>query len=152
MLNWTMLNRNKIYLTQTDTTVGFLSNDFKKLNIIKNRSILKKVLIEVDSFKSLKKLTRIPKKYKKIIRNSKKTTFIYPNKKSYRVIFDKKHLNFLKKFNFLYSTSANITGKSYDESKAIKLADIIVYNDTFKENTPSKIYKITNQKIKKIRG
>ena len=147
-----MLNKNKIYLTQTDTTVGFLSNDFKKLNKIKNRSVSKKVLIEVDSFKTLKKLTRIPKKYKKIIRNSKKTTFIYPNKNSFRVVFDKNHLNFLKKFNFLYSTSANLTGESFIESKAVKLANIIVYNNTFKEKNPSKIFKISKNKIKKIRG
>jgi len=147
-----MLNKNKIYLTQTDTTVGFLSNDFKKLNKIKNRNIYKRVLIEVDSFKTLKKLTRVPKKYKIFIRNSKKTTFIYPNKNSFRVVFDKNHLNFLKKFNFLYSTSANITKESFNESKAINLAEIIVYNDTFKEKNPSKIYKISKNKIKKIRS
>jgi len=146
------INKDKIYLTQTDTTVGFLSCNYSRLFKIKNRPISKKILMEVDSFKTLKSLTRVPKKYIKIIRKSKKTTFIYLNKKSFRVVFDKNHLNFLKKFHFFYSTSANISGKIFEEKKAIDLADIIVYNNkNFKESKPSTIYKVTNHKIKKIR-
>jgi len=83
-----VLNENKIYLTQTDTTIGFLSNDVKRLAKIKNRPISKKILIEVDLLKTLKTFTRIPRKHKKFIRNSKKTTFIYPNSRSFRVVFD----------------------------------------------------------------
>ena len=49
------MNPTKIYLTQTDTTVGFLSQDYKKLNKIKKRPFNKKILIEVDSLNTLKK-------------------------------------------------------------------------------------------------
>ena len=145
------MKQNNIYLTQTDTTVGFLSQDFKKLNQIKNRNINKKVLIEVDSLKTLKKFTRVPKKFKKQVRRAKKTTFIYPNGNSFRVVKDEVHLRFLKKFKWMYSTSANLSGEKFDKSWAIKQADIIVEDKKgLFEGEASKIYKI-RKKIKKIR-
>ena len=140
-----------IYLTQTDTTVGFLSQDFKKLNKIKNRNINKKVLIEVDSLKTLKTFTRVPKKFKKQVRRAKKITFIYPNGNSFRVVKDKRHLRFLQKFKWMYSTSANLSGEKFDKSWAKKQADIIVEDKRgLFEGEASKIYKI-RKKIKKIR-
>ena len=146
------MNPNNIYLTQTDTTVGFLSQDFKKLNKIKNRPINQKVLMEVDSLKTLKKFVRVPNRYKKQIRRAKKTTFIYPNGESFRVVKNKKHLEFLKKFKWMYSTSANLTGKKFDKEWAISKADVVVENkDGLFEGESSKIYKINNIKIKKIR-
>jgi len=143
---------NKIYLTQTDTTVGFLSRDFKKLNKIKKRNLEKKVLREVDGLDTLKNFTRVPNKFKKIVRRAKKTTFIYPNGNSFRVIKDETHLRFLKKFKWMYSTSANLSGKKFDKKWAINQADVIVENKNgFFEGKPSTIYKINNFKIKKIR-
>jgi len=146
------MNPNKIYLTQTDTTVGFLSRDFKKLNKIKNRPLNKKVLIEVDSLNTLKNFVRVPNKFKSKVRRAKKTTFIYPKGDSFRVVKDKKHLEFLKKFKWMYSTSANLSGEKFDKSWAVKVADVIVENkEGFFEGKPSTIYKINNYKIKKIR-
>ena len=146
------MNPNKIYLTQTDTTVGFLSQDFKKLNKIKNRPINQKVLMEVDSLKTLKKFVRVPNRYKKQIRRAKKTTFIYPNGNSFRVVKDEKHLEFLKKFKWMYSTSANVTGEKFDKEWAMKQADIVIENDKrLFEGEVSKIYRINNVQIKKIR-
>ncbi len=144
------MNPNLVYLTQTDTTVGFLSRDYKKLNKIKKRDISKKVLMEVDSLKTLKKFTRVPKKYRKFVRNAKKTTFIYPNKKSFRVIKDERHLKFLKKFSYLYSTSANLTSKSFDKEWAFKKADVIVGN-VFYEGRASTIIKLGKNRCKKLR-
>ena len=146
------MNSNKIYLTQTDTTVGFLSQDKIKLNKIKNRKLNQKILIEVDSLDTLKRFVRVPNKFKNRVRRSKKTTFIYPNGKSFRVVKDTKHLEFLKKFNWMYSTSANLTGKSFDEKWARSVADVIVENKRgLFEGIPSNIYKISNFKLKKIR-
>jgi len=143
---------NKIYLTQTDTTVGFLSRDFKKLNRIKKRNLDKKVLREVDSLTTLKTFVRVPNKFKKRVRRAKKTTFIYPNGNSFRVIKDETHLRFLKKFKWMYSTSANLSGQKFDKKWAVKQADVIVENkEGFFEGNPSSIYKVNNFKIKKIR-
>ena len=146
------MKKNKIYLAQTDTTVGFLSRDYKKLNKIKKRDLNQKILIEVDSLKMLKNFVRVPEKFKKRVRRSKKTTFIYHNKNSYRVVKDDKHLEFLKKFKWLYSTSANLSGQKFDKKWAFKEADVIMEEKKgFFEGEASKIYKINNHKIKKIR-
>ena len=146
------MDANKIYLTQTDTTVGLLSQDYKKLNKIKKRKINKKILIEVDNLNTLKNFTRVPNKFKKRVRRAKKTTFIYPKGESFRVVKDKRHLEFLKKFKWLYSTSANISGEKFDKKWAVNQADIVVEGkEGFFEGEPSRIYKINNYKIKKIR-
>lgn len=146
------METNPVYLAQTDTTVGFLSKDFKKLNKIKKRPVNKKVLIEVDSLNTLKKFIRVPDKFKKHIRRAKKTTFIYPDGNSFRLIKDENHLEFLRKFKWMYSTSANLSGENFDKSWAFGQADIIVEDKRgFFEGEPSTIYKINNCTIKKIR-
>jgi tRNA A37 threonylcarbamoyladenosine synthetase subunit TsaC/SUA5/YrdC len=143
---------DKIFLAQTDTTVGLLSKNKKKLNKLKNRDENKPILIEVDSLDTLKSFVRAPKKHKKLIRRAKKTTFIYPNNKSFRVVKDSLHLEFLKKFKWLYSTSANEHKKEFDLNWAIKKADIIVEDKRgFFVSTPSKIYKLSKTKIKRVR-
>lgn len=147
------MDKDKIYLVQTDTTVGFLSSDDKKLSQIKQRPQTQKILQELDSFTSLKNHTRIPNKHKKLVRNSKLTTFIYPSGDSFRVV-DKasKHHNFIEKFGSLYSTSANETTKSFDFDFAYNHSDIVIFskNDFF-ETSGSIILKLTNFRRKKIR-
>ncbi len=146
------MKKNKIYLAQTDTTVGFLSRDYKKLNKIKKRDLNQKILIEVDSLKTLKNFVRVPEKFKNNVRRSKKITFIYSNKNSYRVVKDNKHLEFLKKFKWFYSTSANLSGEKFDKKWAFSKANVIVEDKRgFFEGGASKLYKINNHKIKKIR-
>ena len=146
------MNPNKIYLTQTDTTVGFLSQNKEKLNTIKNRPKNKKILKEVDSLYTLKKFTRVPKEHKKRVRRAKKTTFIYPNGESFRVVRDIRHLEFLRKFKWMYSTSANLHGQKFDEKWARDKADIIVEDKRgLYEGEASRIYKLGKRKIKRIR-
>ena len=146
------MNPNNVYLAQTDTTVGFLSRDYKKLNKIKKRDINQKVLIEVESLKTLKTFTRVPAKFKNMVRRAKKSTFIYQNGESFRVVKDENHLRFLKKFKWMYSTSANLSKEKFDKKWAMKQADIIVEGKKgFFEGEPSNIYKINNYKINKIR-
>ena len=87
------MDSSLVYLVQTDTTVGFSSSNDEKLSVVKQRPKSKKILHTVDSFKTLQEHTRVPKKYRKRVRNSKKTTFIYPNKN---------HLElFLKRISFI---------------------------------------------------
>ena len=147
------MNSTLIYLTQTDTTVGFLSSDDIKLSGAKQRDPQKKTLQVVSNYKTLNKLVRVPKNHKKFIRRSKRTTIIYPNKLAFRVVSKNSlHQNFLKKFDLMYSTSANKTKNNFNEEYAVNNSDIIVYTkDEFMEKQASSIYKINKQKIKKIR-
>ena len=147
------MNPSLIYLTQTDTTVGFLSNNDKKLASAKQRDSKQKILQVVTTNRKLKKLVRVPHKHKKFIRKSKLTTFIYPNNLAFRVInTESSHQNFLQKFDLMYSTSANKTKNSFDENYALDKCDIAVYSkELFQEKQASKIYKINKTKIKKIR-
>jgi tRNA A37 threonylcarbamoyladenosine synthetase subunit TsaC/SUA5/YrdC len=140
-------------LTQTDTTVGFLSSDDKKLCGAKQRDPKQKILQVVSNYKTLNKLVRVPKKHKKFIRRAKTTTIIYPNQLAFRVVSkNSSHQNFLQKFNVMYSTSANKTKNIFNEEYAINNSGIIVYSkENFVEKQASSIYKINQQKIKKIR-
>ena len=147
------MNKDLIYLVQTDTTVGFSSSNDEKLSSIKQRPNSQKILQTLDSFHTLKDKTRVPKNFRKKIRNSKKTTFIYTNKNSYRVISkDDDFFDFIKRFNNLYSTSANLTKNSFDIDFAFKNSDIIVYTkEDFCEKSSSDIFMLSKNKMKKIR-
>ena len=143
---------DEVYLAQTDTTVGFLSLSQDKLNKVKNRPKNKQFLITTTTFKTLKSLARVPNRHKKMVRRVKKTTFIYPNTKAVRVIKDSSHDKFLKKFDYLYSTSANESGKSFDMDFAFFKADVIVEDKRgFSEKNPSKLIKLSKRLKKKLR-
>jgi len=142
-----------VYLAQTDTTVGFLSFCDKKLAKVKGRDPKQKTLKVVDSFNTLKEKVRVPNRYKKRLRRSKKTTYIYPNGLSFRVVDpNSDHHSFVKKFGTLFSTSANRTKKDFEEDFAVKNSDIVLYTkDGFNQNRSSTIYKINNKKIIRLR-
>jgi tRNA A37 threonylcarbamoyladenosine synthetase subunit TsaC/SUA5/YrdC len=143
--------REVVYLVQTDTTVGFLSQSKDRLYEIKQRDTNKPFIKVCDSFRSLSRFTRVPLKYRKMVRHSKKTTFVY-NNEAIRVVKDKEHLKFLKKLKWSYSTSANLSGDSFDKDFAIKMADVVVHDSRgFCENSASKIYKLHKNRIKKLR-
>ena len=147
------MDSSLVYLVQTDTTVGFSSLNDEKLSTIKQRPTSKKILHTVDSFKTLNENTRVPKNFRKKVRNSKKTTFIYPNENSFRVVNkDSKFYDFINKFGILYSTSANKTSKSFEKDFAFDRAGVIVEdNQGFFETTASKILKLGKKRVKKIR-
>jgi len=143
---------DEVYLAQTDTTVGFLSSSKTKLNRVKNRPKNKQFLITTTTFKTLKSLARVPNRYKKMVRRAKKTTFIYPNAKAVRAIKESGHDKFLKKFDYLYSTSANESGKGFDRDFAFFKADIIVEDKRgFSEKNPSTLIKLSKRLKKKLR-
>ena len=143
------MNPNKIYLVQTNTTVGFLSQNLSKLNKIKNRPKNKKFLKVISDFNQL---PRISKSHRKRVRKTpNNNTYIIKNE-AYRVILEPHHREFLNKFKWMYSSSANESGKNFDEKFAKDNADILVIDKRgYFENTPSKIYKLSKNKIKKLR-
>ena len=147
------MDSSLVYLVQTDTTVGFSSLNDEKLSSIKQRPTSKKILHTVDSFKTLNEHTRIPKNFRKKVRNSKKTTFIYPNTKSFRVVDkDSVFYDFIHKFGILYSTSANKTTESFDKNFALNGADVIVENKKgFFETKASSIIKLSKASLKRLR-
>jgi tRNA A37 threonylcarbamoyladenosine synthetase subunit TsaC/SUA5/YrdC len=145
-----MMLNDLVFLTNTDTTIGFVSQNSTKLDAIKNRPPHKKYIKAINSLKTLKQHTRVPKRFKNQIRRQNKATFILPNGNSYRVIRDKSHLQLLHRLKWAYTTSANLSGREYDEEFAIKSADVIIY-PLNQSNKSSTIYKINNIQIKRIR-
>jgi tRNA A37 threonylcarbamoyladenosine synthetase subunit TsaC/SUA5/YrdC len=147
------MDSSLIYLVQTDTTVGFSSSSDEKLSLLKQRPQTKKILNTVDSFFTLNKNTRVPKEFRKRVRNSKKTTFIYPNGHSFRVV-DKNSdfYNFIHKFGVLYSTSANKTTEKFERDFAQNGAEIIVEDKRgFYETKASTIIKLSKKQSLKLR-
>jgi tRNA A37 threonylcarbamoyladenosine synthetase subunit TsaC/SUA5/YrdC len=143
---------NKVLLAQTDTTVGFLSQNATKLSDIKQRTSTKPFVRVFSNFKALKHTKiRVPSIHKNRVRRSKKTTCISKNS-AFRVIKNSTHNLLLNRFDFLYSTSANETECSYDKHFCYKSSDIIV--EDFRglhESAPSRILKLGKKKLRRIR-
>ncbi len=142
--------KDKVYLTKTDTTIGFVSQNADKLTAIKQRLSHKHYIKAVNSLETLKRFTRVPTAYKKMLRRAKKTTFIMPNGHSYRVVQDKHHLLLLDRLTWAYTTSANLSGKAYEESFARAQADVII-QPLVQGTQASQIYKLGMHSIKRIR-
>jgi len=146
------MDKNEIFLAQTDTTVGFLSQNSDKLKNLKNRDINKPFLKIVDSFFTLKKFVRPPNRFKNKIRRSKKTTFIYSNNQAIRVNFNLEHNKLLQKFKWFYSTSANEKSKKYDSYFAYQNATVVCEdNRGLFETSSSKIIKLSQNKEVRLR-
>jgi tRNA A37 threonylcarbamoyladenosine synthetase subunit TsaC/SUA5/YrdC len=142
--------KDKVFLTQTDTTIGFVSQNAEKLTAIKKRPPHKHYIKAVDSLATLKTFTRVPSSHKNRVRRSKKTTFIMHNGHSYRLIQDKHHLLLLNRLKWAYTTSANLSGHTYDEKFVKDMADVII-EPLQQTKQSSSIYKLTNKTIKRIR-
>ena len=99
-------------------------------------------------------MPRIPQKYKNLIRRSKKTSFIVGDF-SFRVI-DKQsdHFRFISKFDYVYSSSANLHNKSFDFDVAFELCDVCVFGGggISSKNSASKIIKLYKNKKKIVRA
>ncbi len=141
---------NLVFLTQTDTTIGFVSQNADRLSEIKQRPPHKHYIKAVNSLDTLKTFARVPQIHKNRVRRAKKTTFIMPNGNSYRVIKDKHHILLLNRLKWVYTTSANLSGDAYDETFARKMADVII-EPIKKTAKPSSIYKLGRCSKKRIR-
>ncbi len=140
------------FLIQSDTTVGVVSQDQNRLSKIKQRDSKKPFLKTISSFKELKEQTRVPDRFKKFIRRKKRATFIYPNKKAIRVVREGHYHQFLKRFGWMYSTSANRSGCEFDFGYIKDRVDIIIYTkEGFAQKKPSKLYLVGLKKMRRIR-
>lgn len=143
--------KNNLYLTLTDTTIGFVSKNSSKIDRAKKRLSNKHYIRVVDSFKTLKTFTRVPQKHKNRLRRAKQTTFIMPQGESFRVVKGTKHNLLLNRVQWLYSSSANLSGAEYNELYAKKMAEVIVSFPHENSVEASKIYSLGHGVIKSIR-
>ena len=139
-------------LTQTDTTVGFLSQDSLKLQEIKSRHSLKPFIKVYSTLKAFKEEgNRVPNSKKSLIRRSKKTTFIVKNR-AFRIAKSRLSSAILRANYWNYSTSANESGKNFDREFCELKADIIIEdNNSLYEGKASSLYKINSRKTEKLR-
>lgn len=141
-----------VILTQTDTTVGFLSQDKKKLYEIKSRPPQKPFIKVYKDFKSLlEDGKRVISSRKKLVRRSKKTTFIIGDF-SFRVAPLVLNSTVLMDVSWFYSTSANRSSEKFCRDFCESKADIIIEGvDTLVERESSTILKINRVKKRRLR-
>ena len=142
--------KDLVFLTQTDTTIGFISQNAEKLTQIKQRPPYKHYIKALPSLKALISFTRVPDIHKNRVRRAKKTTFIMQNGLSYRVVKDKHHLLLLRRLGWAYTTSANLSNEAYDEDFARESTDIVITPLKHKSSA-SNIYKLGKTTLKRIR-
>ena len=141
-----------VLLAQTDTTVGFLSQDASKLRAIKQRESQKpflKVYATLTAFKA--DHSHIPNRYKSMLRRAKKSTFVSKHQ-AFRIVRHTEHNQLLGRFSFMYSTSANQSGHPYNKEFCIRNSDIIVQDSRgLVEGVPSRIIALGKQKRRTLR-
>ena len=143
--------KTSLYLTQTDTTIGFVSQDSSKIDQAKKRLANKHYIRVVNSLETLKAFTRVPNRHKNRLRRMKVTTFIMPNGHSFRVVKETKHNLLLDRVNWLFSSSANLSGAEYDETYAQKMTEVMVSFPNKSRGKASKIYRLSQTNIRSIR-
>jgi len=143
--------KESLFLTPTDTTIGFVSQNSSKIDRAKNRKPNKHYIRVVDSLKTLRSFTRVPTAHKNRVRRAKKTTFIMPNGLSFRIVKATEHNLLLDRLHWLYSSSANLSGAEYDEGYAKERAEVIVTLPKAKSGKASTIYRLGQKNIKVIR-
>ena len=141
-----------VILTQSDTTVGFISQDKQELTEIKERVSSKPFIKVYKDFKTF--LTckhRIPNRFKNLVRRSKKTTFIVQNR-AFRISTCRGDSQILRDMKWHYSTSANEIGKNFNYEFCEEKTDIICETkDGLRENRSSSLYRINNSKKVRLR-
>ena len=141
--------KDLVILTQTDTTVGFVSQNHLRLSQIKKRPNEKPFIKIYNSFSNIEK--RVPQSKKNLVRRSKKTTFIVKNI-AFRVDASPKHSQLLRELEWHYSTSANEAGKNFSREFCEDKADIIIEDSSgLHESSSSKLLKINDYKIRSLR-
>jgi len=144
------INKN-VVLTQTDTTVGFLSQDADALYEIKSRSTKKQFIKVYSDFKALSSTCRVPTSQKNLIRRSKKTTFIVKNR-AFRVAINSLSSQILKNSTCSYSTSANKSNESFNREFCEGKADIIIEDkNSLFESVSSSLIKLNERTKRRLR-
>lgn len=142
----------QVLLAQTDTTVGFLSQDADALTRIKQRPPDKPYLKVFADWRIFSENGgRVPRSHRRFLRRAKKTTFILKNQ-AYRIVNSGEHHQLLKTYRWFYSTSANQSGHAFERSFCEANADIIVQDYRgFYESRPSTILRLGRQKRRRLR-
>jgi len=145
-----MIPSSTLFLSATDTTIGFLSQDPRLLDRAKQRPPTKHYITVYPSLTIMKRDFRLPSGMRRRVRQSRRTTFIHPGGESFRIIRDPRHCLLLERLGWAYSSSANLSGRSFDEAYARSVADIIV-EPLGAPGLPSAILKIGRKRIRRIR-
>jgi tRNA A37 threonylcarbamoyladenosine synthetase subunit TsaC/SUA5/YrdC len=141
----------RVYLTATDTTVGFVSQNAERLDAIKGRPPHKHYITALPSLRALRERTRVPARHANRVRRAKRTTFILPDGRSWRIVPDGTHHDLIARLGWAYSTSANPSGKAYDAAWARAQADVVIEPLTPPSTHPSTILRLGRKYIERIR-
>ncbi|BCX78678.1 Sua5 YciO YrdC YwlC family protein [Campylobacter sp. 19-13652] len=144
------MTKPKLYLAQTDTTAGLLSQDLARLNLAKARPASKPCLITLPDFARLREIAKAPVAHRRRIRASKKTTYLYPNGTAARVVNNGAHQKFLSRLGWAFSSSANRHGDKFDESFAKSVADEVVSERLF-EGEASSMFRLSRTRLRRLR-
>ena len=140
-----------LILAQTDTTVGFLSQDEFLLARTKGRPDNKPFLKVFSTFGQMTQHIRIPLKHRTWVRHARRTTFVIKNQ-AFRYVGGSQHARLVERYGWLYSTSANESGKGYDQAFCKEHSDLIIEDaQGLQECSPSKIFKLTSTQYKRLR-
>ncbi len=140
-----------VLLAQTDTTVGFLSQDAQKLRKAKGRDETKPFLKVFSSFHTLASHVRVPQRHRRRVRYARLSTFIV-KEQAFRCVKDSEHASLIDRYGWLYSTSANESGQSFDPQYCLERADCIIEDDRgLCERSSSRIYRLGRTRLKRVR-
>ena len=139
-----------LFLTATDTTVGFVSRSSRRLDRAKRRPPSKHYIRVYPSLTAVVRNHRVPAAHRRRVRLSNRKSFILPDGFSFRIIRDSRHLLLIRRLGWAYSSSANLSGAPYDESYARTAADIVV-EPLGTPASPSRILRLGKRRLRKIR-
>jgi len=144
--------RKPVILAQTDTTVGFASQNYRQLSTIKSRPSSKPFIKVYNNFSTfLNDKNRVPHSQKSFVRRSKKTTFIIQNN-AFRINSLTISSQVQRNMDYYYSTSANEKDKSFERVFCEQKVDIIIEDKNgLHENSSSILLKINNKRKRRIR-
>ena len=141
----------RVYLTATDTTIGFVSQNAARLDTIKARPPHKHYIIALPSLRALVARTRVPALHARRIRRARRTTFILPDGRSWRIIPEGTHHDLIARLGWAYTTSANRSGHPYDETWARTQADTVIDPLTPPNSHPSRIIRLGRTRMVRVR-
>jgi len=145
-----MIPDNTLFLSATDTTIGFLCRDAGRLDQVKERPARKPYIRVFPSLASMQNQFRIPRRHRKRVRRVRRHTFVHPHGASFRIVDDSRHLLLLRRLGWAYSSSANLSGRTFDETYARSVADVIV-EPLGMPGEPSRILKMNRRKLRRLR-
>jgi tRNA A37 threonylcarbamoyladenosine synthetase subunit TsaC/SUA5/YrdC len=140
-----------VYLTATDTTIGFVSQDSDRLDAIKGRPPHKHYITALPSLSALRARTRVPATHANRVRRARHTTFILPDGRSWRIIPHGTHHELIARLGWAYTTSANPSGRPYDEAWARTRADIVIEPLDAIAKHPSRIIRLGYTRRMRVR-